>query len=251
MSDPPLVTLRGATKTYEHEGKRLDVLKGIDLTIDRGEMVSVVGPSGAGKSTLLHLIGTLDMPTEGEVLLDGQDVRKLSSARVAALRNRTIGFVFQFHHLLPEFSALENVVMPGLIQGRPRKEMEDRARALLEEVGLKERILHRPGELSGGEQQRVALARALVLEPKMLLADEPSGNLDSRTSEQIHALFFKVNEERRTTIVIVTHNPALAANMPRVVTLRDGRVEKDEQNAGTYRSKPTAERVGTGKLEVE
>ena len=247
----PLVVAKDVRKSFQHMGRTLEVLRGIDLTIEEGEMLAVVGQSGAGKSTFLHCIGTLDIVTSGSLQLAGEELTTMAGARLAELRNRTIGFVFQFHHLLPEFSALENVVMPGLIQGRPRKEMEDRARALLEEVGLKERILHRPGELSGGEQQRVALARALVLEPKMLLPDEPSGNLDSRTSEQIHALFFKVNEERRTTIVIVTHNPALAANMPRVVTLRDGRVEKDEQNAGTYRSKPTAERVGTGKLEVE
>jgi lipoprotein-releasing system ATP-binding protein len=249
----PLVVARDVRKSFQHMGRTLEVLRGIDLVIDEGEMLAVVGQSGAGKSTFLHCIGTLDVVTSGSLRLAGEELTTMSGARLAWLRNRTIGFVFQFHHLLPEFSALENVVMPGLIQGRARSEMEDRASALLVEVGLKERVLHRPGELSGGEQQRVALARALVLEPKMLLADEPSGNLDSRTSEQIHNLFFKVNEERRTTIVIVTHNPALAANMPRVVTLRDGRVEKDERKAdGDYPAQAAPlQRAGTGKLELD
>lgn len=229
MQDIPLVSLRGVTKTYEHEGKRLDVLKGIDLTIERGEMVSVVGLSGAGKSTLLHLIGTLDMPSAGTVLLDGQDVTKMSGARVAALRNRTIGFVFQFHHLLPEFSAVENVMMPGMIHGAiARSQLESRATKLLEEVGLGHRLTHRPGELSGGEQQRVALARALVLEPKILLADEPSGNLDTENSAAVHKLFHDLNRAHGTTMVIVTHNPELARSIPRVVKMVDGRVASDE-----------------------
>jgi lipoprotein-releasing system ATP-binding protein len=159
----------------------------------------------------------------------GEELTSLSGARLADLRNRTIGFVFQFHHLLPEFNALENVIMPGLIQGKSKREMEPRAWALLDEVGLRARALHRPGELSGGEQQRVALARALVLEPKLILADEPTGNLDSATSAQIHELFFAINAQRGTTIVVVTHNAALAASMPRIVTLKDGKVEKDER----------------------
>ncbi len=224
-----LVIIEDLKKSFQHMGRTLDVLRGIDLNIYAGEILCIVGPSGAGKSTLLHCIGTLDLPTSGKILLGPDELTGLSSAKLAAIRNRAIGFVFQFHHLLPEFNALENVVMPGLIQGKRKKDTEPRAAALLEEVGLKERILHRPGELSGGEQQRVALARALVLEPKMLLADEPSGNLDSRTSEQIHELFFSVNEKHNTTVVIVTHNASLAASMPRVVTLRDGRVEKDER----------------------
>ncbi|MCL2725343.1 MAG: ABC transporter ATP-binding protein [Polyangiaceae bacterium] len=210
-------------------GRTLDVLRGIDLTILEGEMVGVVGQSGAGKSTFLHCIGTLDAVTSGSIQIAGEELTALSGARLADLRNRTIGFVFQFHHLLPEFNALENVVMPGLIQARPRRDLEARAMELLEEVGLKDRMLHRPGELSGGEQQRVALARALVLEPKLLLADEPTGNLDSKTSEQVHELFFNANARRNTTIVIVTHNAALANGMPRVVTLQDGRVEHDER----------------------
>ena len=227
----PVVVAKDVKKSFQHMGRTLDVLRGIDLVIEEGEMVAVVGQSGAGKSTFLHCIGTLDVITSGSLRIDDAELTDLSSTRLAALRNRVVGFVFQFHHLLPEFSALENVVMPGLIQGRPRREMEAKAEQLLVEVGLKERILHRPGELSGGEQQRVALARALVLEPKLLLADEPSGNLDSKTSEQIHQLFYTVNRERKTTIVIVTHNNGLANDMPRVVTLRDGRVERDERKS--------------------
>jgi lipoprotein-releasing system ATP-binding protein len=250
MAERPLVVAKDVRKSFQHMGRTLDVLRGIDLTINEGEMLSIVGQSGAGKSTFLHCLGTLDVITSGSLTIDGAELTALSGARLAALRNRTIGFVFQFHHLLPEFNALENVVMPGLIQGRTRRDMEPRAAALLAEVGLKERMLHRPGELSGGEQQRVALARALVLEPKMLLADEPTGNLDSRTSEQIHQLFFSVNEQRGTTIVIVTHNAALAGGMPRVVTLRDGRVEKDERRSGSYRDAASLPSTATGKVDV-
>ncbi len=224
-----LVVARGVKKSFEHLGRTLDVLRGIDLTILEGEMIGIVGESGAGKSTLLHCMGTLDVPTSGSLRVAGEELTKMSSDRLASLRNRAIGFVFQFHHLLPDFTALENVMMPGLIQGRSRKDMTGAATALLTDVGLGHRIEHRPGELSGGEQQRVALARALVLEPKLLLADEPTGNLDSKTSAQIHDLFFKINRERRTTLVIVTHNMSLAESMPRVVTMRDGRVERDEQ----------------------
>jgi lipoprotein-releasing system ATP-binding protein len=226
-----LVIAKNVCKSFQHMGRTLDVLRGIDLNIFEGEVVAIVGPSGAGKSTFLHCIGTLDVPTRGSLRVDGEELTKLSGGRLAELRNRTIGFVFQFHHLLPEFNALENVIMPGLIQGKSKRDMEPRAWALLEEVGLKNRALHRPGELSGGEQQRVALARALVLEPKLILADEPTGNLDSATSAQIHELFFKINAQRGTTIVVVTHNMALAASMPRVVTLKDGTVEKDDRKA--------------------
>ena len=227
----PIVVASDVHKSFRHMGRTLEVLRGVDLEIADGEIVGIVGPSGAGKSTLLHCIGTLDVPTKGSIRLAGEEVTTLPGWRLAELRNRTIGFVFQFHHLLPEFNALENVMMPGLVQGLSKRDIEPKARALLEETGLKERVLHRPGELSGGEQQRVALARALVLEPRLLLADEPTGNLDSATSAQIHDLFFGVNKQRGTTIVVVTHNPLLAASMPRVVTLRDGRVEKDERRA--------------------
>ncbi len=231
-----LVIATGVKKSFQHMGRTLDVLRGIDLNIFEGEVIAIVGQSGAGKSTLLHCIGTLDIPTGGSIRLAGEEITTLPGSRLADLRNRTIGFVFQFHHLLPEFNALENVLMPGLIQGRSRREMEPRASALLEEVGLKDRVLHRPGELSGGEQQRVALARALVLEPKLILADEPTGNLDSATSAQIHELFFTINQQRGTTIVVVTHNTALAQSMPRMITLKDGRVEKDERRTEGYRS---------------
>lgn len=225
----PLVVVEDLRKTFVHMGRELHVLRGIDLKIQAGDVMAIVGASGAGKSTLLHCIGTLDSPTGGRIWLGKDELTVLSGSKLAAIRNRTIGFVFQFHHLLPEFNALENVMMPGLIQGRSRKDMEGPARDLLTEVGLKERISHRPGELSGGEQQRVALARALVLSPKLLLADEPTGNLDSNTSEAIHELFFEINRKHGTTIVVVTHNPAFAQSMPRIVTMRDGRIESDQQ----------------------
>ena len=228
MSDP-LVTVQNVTKTFEHEGRSLEVLKGIDLKIDSGEMVTIVGPSGAGKSTLLHLIGTLDLPTEGQILYSGRDVTRLGSSELAEFRNRSIGFVFQFHHLLPEFTALENVMMPGLIQGHRR--LEDRARQLLDEVGLSERLTHRPGELSGGEQQRVALARALLMEPQLVLADEPTGNLDSQTSDSVQSLIFDLNERHGITFLIVTHSRDFAAMMPRRVSMKDGRIDSDERRS--------------------
>jgi lipoprotein-releasing system ATP-binding protein len=223
-----LVIVEGLHKSFQHMGRTLEVLKGIDLNIYAGEILSIVGPSGAGKSTLLHCIGTLDLPTVGRIRLAGEELTTMTSTRLAAVRNREIGFVFQFHHLLPEFNALENLMLPGFIQGRPRKEMEKRALALLEEVGLSERATHRPGELSGGEQQRVAIARALALGPKLVLADEPTGNLDSATSEAIHDLFFQINREHGTTIVVVTHNPGFAESMPRVVRMVDGHVVEDD-----------------------
>jgi lipoprotein-releasing system ATP-binding protein len=228
MSDP-LVTVQNVTKTFEHEGRSLEVLKGIDLEIASGEMLTIVGPSGAGKSTLLHLIGTLDLPTQGQILYGGRDVTRLGSSDLAEFRNRSIGFVFQFHHLLPEFTALENVMMPGLIQGGRR--LEDRARRLLDEVGLSERLTHRPGELSGGEQQRVALARALLMEPKLVLADEPTGNLDSQTSDAVQSLIFDLNRRHGITFLIVTHSRDFAAMMPRQVSMKDGRIDLDERRA--------------------
>jgi lipoprotein-releasing system ATP-binding protein len=223
-----LVLIEDLRKSFQHEGRTLDVLKGIDLNIYPGQILAIVGPSGAGKSTLLHCIGTLDLPSSGRIRLAGEELTTMSGSRLAAVRNKTIGFVFQFHHLLPEFNALENVMLPGMIQGRPRKELERRAMALLEEVGLSSRATHRPGELSGGEQQRVAVARALALDPKLLLADEPTGNLDTATSDAVHDLFFQINREHGTTIVVVTHNPAFAERMPRVVRMRDGRVDVDD-----------------------
>ena len=235
MTDPApspsavlIVDVRDVRKVYVHEDKPLEVLKGVSLAIRAGEMLSIVGPSGAGKSTLLHLIGTLDQPSSGSIVIDGQEVTSMTGIRVAALRNQTIGFVFQFHHLLPEFSALENVMMPGLIKGGvPRSKLEANARELLRDVRLEHRVSHRPSELSGGEQQRVALARALVLKPKLLLADEPTGNLDSANSETMHELFFNLNARHGTTMVIVTHNEALAARVPRVVKMKDGVIVED------------------------
>jgi len=223
-----LVIVEDLRKSFEHMRQTLDVLNGIDLNIYPGEFLSIVGASGAGKSTLLHCIGTLDLPSSGKIRLAGEELTKMSPSRLAAVRNREIGYVFQFHHLLPEFDALENVMLPGMIQGRSRREMEKRAQGLLDEVGVGHRASHRPGEMSGGEQQRVAVARALVLEPKLLLADEPTGNLDSATGDAVHDLFFDINREHRTTIVVVTHNPSFAESMPRVVRMKDGKVERDE-----------------------
>jgi lipoprotein-releasing system ATP-binding protein len=236
-----LVVVEDLHKDFIHMGRTLEVLKGIELNIYQGEILAIVGPSGAGKSTLLHCIGTLDLPTSGRIRLGGEELTRMSSSRLASVRNRDIGFVFQFHHLLPEFTALENVMMPGLILGRSRKQMAQRASRLLDEVGLKERATHRPGELSGGEQQRVAIARALALEPRLVLADEPTGNLDSATSDAIHDLFFQINREHGTTIVVVTHNPTFAASMPRIVRMVDGRIFKDDtQQPGQVEPQPDA-----------
>jgi len=216
------VDIHGLRKSYEHGGRTIEVLKGIDLQIAAGEMVAVVGSSGAGKSTLLHVMGTLDQPTAGRVEFDGQDVTRMSPARMADFRNHTIGFVFQFHHLLPEFTAHENCAMPGLIAGLSHFEAMGRAGKLLDRVGLGHRLTHRPGELSGGEQQRVALARALIMEPRVLLADEPTGNLDTHTGEEIHALIVELNRERGMTMVVVTHNVEFARRLPRRVRMVDG-----------------------------
>ena len=227
----PLVRVRALHKSFNHMGNVLEVLKGIDLEIQGGELLSIVGASGAGKSTLLHCIGTLDLPTSGQITLDGVELTTLSGQKLARVRNQSIGFVFQFHHLLPEFDALENVMMPGLIRGDARKTMELRAKEVLGEVGLSHRMTHRPGEMSGGEQQRVAIARALTLEPKLLLADEPTGNLDTATSDAIHDLFFEINRKHSTTIVVVTHNPSFAQRMPRVVSMSDGKVVEDQRGS--------------------
>jgi lipoprotein-releasing system ATP-binding protein len=223
----PLMIVENVTKSFLHEDRTMPVLRGIDLTVHEREMLTIMGPSGAGKSTLLHLMGTLDLPTSGRIYYDGQDLTRFPSAKLAEFRNRSLGFVFQFHHLLPEFTALENVMMPGLIHGETRVEVAQKAGKLLDEVGLTERASHRPGELSGGEQQRVALARALVMEPKLVLADEPTGNLDTDTSRAIHELIFRINKERGTTFLIVTHSIELASKMPRVVRMVDGRIVDD------------------------
>ena len=219
-----LVEIRDVFKSYWLHGKRIDVLSGVSLDIERGELVSLVGGSGAGKSTFLHVLGTLDAPVAGSLSFDGTSVFELSDAAVARFRNRTIGFVFQSHFLLPEFSALENVAMPALVQRVDRTEALRQARALLERVGLGARLEHRPGELSGGEAQRVALARALVLQPALLLADEPTGNLDPATGEGIHQLLREVNRDLGITMVVVTHNEALARSMPRRLRLQAEKV---------------------------
>lgn len=202
----------------------LEVLKGIDLTIGESELVSIVGSSGAGKTTLLQIMGTLDAPTSGEVLIDGECVNRFSERRLARLRNSRIGFVFQFHQLLPEFSALENVMIPALIGGADRKAAAARASELLDLMGLSERAAHRPNELSGGEKQRVAVARALVNRPTVVLADEPSGSLDSRNKEELHALFARLRDELHQTFVIVTHDESLSRQTDRTIRLVDGLV---------------------------
>lgn len=228
------IEVRGLTKHYWMHGQRIQVLKGVDVAIQAGELVSLTGPSGAGKSTLLHVLGTLDTPSGGEIVMDGIEVWRQTPAAIARFRNERIGFVFQFHHLLPEFTALENVMMPGRIARRPFAVVEARARELLNEVGLVHRIEHRPGELSGGEQQRVALARALMNEPKILLADEPTGNLDENTGRGIHEIIERLNRERGITAVVVTHNPRLAERMPRRLHLdRDGLHDSARASAAT------------------
>jgi lipoprotein-releasing system ATP-binding protein len=218
------LSIRNVFKSYFLHGKRIDVLRGVSLDIERGELVSLVGPSGAGKSTFLHVIGTLDAPAAGEVLCEGRSVFSMNDAQIADFRNRTIGFVFQSHYLLPEFTALENVAMPALVQRAHRAKTYTQARALLERVGLGARVDHKPGELSGGEAQRVALARALVLEPAILLADEPTGNLDPATGEGIHQLLRDVNRDLGITAIVVTHNESLARSMPRRLRLAGGQV---------------------------
>ncbi|NOJ95096.1 ABC transporter ATP-binding protein [Corallococcus sp. CA054B] len=221
-----LLSIRNVFKSYFLHGKRIDVLRDVSLDINAGELVSMIGASGAGKSTFLHVLGTLDAPAAGEVLFDGKSVFSMNDAEIAEFRNRTIGFVFQSHYLLPEFTALENVAMPALIQRRDRGPSYAYARELLERVGLGSRVDHRPGELSGGEAQRVALARALVLKPAVLLADEPTGNLDPTTGEGIHQLLRDVNRDLGITAVVVTHNETLARSMPRRLRLAGGQVSE-------------------------
>jgi lipoprotein-releasing system ATP-binding protein len=230
VTTPPLVLVENVKKSFMHEGRQVPILKGIELRIEEGEMLCIVGPSGAGKSTLLHMLGTLDLPTEGNIYFQGENITAYSSAKLAEFRNHSIGFVFQFHHLLPEFTALENVTMPGRIRGERARDLNERASVLLEEVGLKQRLSHRPGELSGGEQQRVALARALIMNPKLVLADEPTGNLDTHTGTAMHELLFRLNQTYGTTFLVVTHSQDLAQKMPRVVHMLDGRIESDYRN---------------------
>ena len=212
------------TKEIRKSFGTLEVLKGIDLLVERGEVVSIVGPSGAGKTTLLQILGTLSRPSSGEIEIDGEAVHALSDRQLSRFRNTKIGFVFQFHHLLPEFTALEKVCIPGYIGGRDRREVEKRAAALLEMLGMEHRSSHKPAELSGGEQQRVAIARALLNSPAVLLADEPSGNLDTKNREEIHRLFFTLRDTLGQTVVIVTHDGQLAAMSDRKIEMVDGQI---------------------------
>ena len=223
----PFITVTGLSKSYPVAGRRLSVLRGLDLSLERGEMVAVVGASGVGKSTLLHVLGGLDPPDEGTVCIDQVDLRSLSDPELVAFRNRHVGFVFQFHHLLPEFTAVENAEMPMRIARRRAVECRERANALLSTVGLAERADHTPGMLSGGEQQRVAIARALVMEPALLLADEPTGDLDEHTAETLHDLLKEMHRTRGLTSVIATHNLKLAAACDRIMRLEDGRLREE------------------------
>lgn len=222
-----LITIKGLSKTYGGAAKKVEVLKSIDLSIKKGETVAIVGASGAGKSTLLNIMGALDRPSSGEVFYKNEPLFKYDDKKLAAFRNRFIGFVFQFHHLLPEFTALENVMLPALIGGAKPVEAKAKAEALLKEVGLGERLNHKPGELSGGEQQRTAIVRALVQNPDVLLADEPTGNLDTRTGEEVFELLLELNASRSTTMVIVTHNERLAGRLARRLKMVDGNIREE------------------------
>ena len=212
-------------KSFQTAGGMLDILTGINLTIQQGEMMAIVGASGVGKSTFLHILGALDRPSSGKVLFKGADLFQNNEESLARFRNENVGFVFQFHHLLPEFTALENVMMPGLIYQGKSRQLGVYAKELLDRVGLSERINHQPGKLSGGEQQRVAVARALLLRPQLVLADEPTGNLDRQSSDSLFALLQELNRQEGITFVMVTHNEKLALQMDRVVKIADGRVE--------------------------
>ncbi|MGZ6291050.1 MAG: ABC transporter ATP-binding protein [Syntrophales bacterium] len=219
-----MIQLNNLSKTFIKDGSAIEVLKNLDFTISRGESLAILGVSGAGKSTLIHILGTLDHPTSGTVLFDDIDVFQWDKKKLADFRNKTIGFVFQFHNLLPEFNSLENTMMPALIHGLPYRKARERAAAILREVGLGDRLTHKPGELSGGEQQRVAVARALVMEPEIILADEPTGNLDSETGKKIEDILLDLNKMKNITLVVVTHNRALADRMSKNIGLRDGKI---------------------------
>jgi len=216
----------GIEKYYEEVGHRINVLNGLDLHLGRGEMIAIVGASGTGKTTLLHILGTLDRPTTGTLLYGGEEVLNKNDIELSAYRNRTVGFVFQFHHLLPEFTALENVMMPGLIGGQEKTKMAEEAAAILEKVKLSDRIQHKVGELSGGEQQRVALARAIIMKPLLLLADEPTGNLDTKTGYKVFQLIQEMSAEYSLSAVMVTHNLELANEMNRCLTLAEGKLHE-------------------------
>ncbi len=219
-----LMSARNLHKSYDNGGATITILKGVDFELNQGETIAVVGASGIGKSTFLHIIGALDRPDIGAIFFQGKDVLLFNDTRLAEFRNRSIGFVFQFHHLLPEFTAIENVMMPAIINGLDKKKATRLAEEILLRVGLKDRLFHIAGKLSGGEQQRVALARALVIKPDILLADEPTGNLDRQNSELIHSMLMDLNRELKMALVIVTHNTELASFMSRVVTITDGKL---------------------------
>lgn len=225
-----LIVVESLRRRFKKDTQVIEVLRGVDLEVKEGEALAITGASGVGKSTLLHIMGTLDRPTSGRVLYGGEDVFRLDERALARFRNRTIGFVFQFHHLLPELTALENVMMPALIQGIPRRKAEGMAMEILDKLGMGHRASHKPGELSGGEQQRTALARAMILRPRVILADEPTGNLDRRTGEGVEDLLLEMNRSLNTTLVVVTHNHQLAGKMDRHLELVDGRIMGSSKN---------------------
>jgi lipoprotein-releasing system ATP-binding protein len=219
-----MITLKNLSKTFIKDGNSIEVLKGLDLTVSQGQSLAIFGVSGSGKSTLIHILGTLDQPTSGNVLFDDVNVFNWNESKLADFRNRKIGFVFQFHNLLPEFSCLENTMMPALIQGTPYRDAKAKAETILNEVGLGNRLTHKPGELSGGEQQRVAVARALINEPDIILADEPTGNLDTETGKKVEDLLVRLNQSKNITLVVVTHNKLLADRMSQGIGLKDGKI---------------------------